>query len=125
MAFPNRDQIRAGIQGLDVAEKKVLGGIMVVMIHNHARVKDREWIAENFTRLAVPALGVAGVGDVDDDLDRVKRFVTASLGRVLDLAYPLFALVAADMQGRMAAGESHSLEDAVERALAYFSSSAP
>lgn len=120
MQFPTRAEIRAQIQTLSVAEKKVLGGIMVVMIHNHARVKDREWIAENFTRLAVPALGLEQAGDVDADLDAVTEFVGTSLGPVLNIAYPLFALVAADMQGKMAAGESHSLEDAVEQAMGYF-----
>jgi hypothetical protein len=120
MQLPTRAEVRARIQELSVAEKKVLGGMIVVMIHDHTRVKQREFIAENFTRLAVPALQLDADGEVDADLDAVQAFVDASMGRVLDLAYPLFALVAEDMRGKMAAGQGHSLADATAQAMGYF-----
>ncbi len=118
--LPTPAQLRQQIHALDAVQKKVLGGLIVLMIRNHDRVKDQEWIFESFARLSVPALGLDEAGEVDADLDKVQEFVQRSSSAVLNIAFPLFAAVADDMRARMAAGESYGLEDACTRALDYF-----
>ncbi len=76
--LPTRDQLRSQIRALDSIEKKVLGGLIVLMIRNHDRVKDSEWIYESLVRLSVPALNLDQEGEVDEDMDRVQGFVQAS-----------------------------------------------
>lgn len=117
--LPDPQQIRAGIRALDATEKKVLGGMIVVMIRHHGKIKDQEWVAENFTRLAVAALGFGHEGPADEDIAAVEAFVAKSMGPVLDVAFPLFARVAADMRTR-AGVAAFSLEAARARALSYF-----
>ena len=117
--MPGPDEIRASIQALDATEKKVLGGMIVLMIRNYSRIKDQEWVAENFTRLSVAALGLDEAGEVDADIDKVRAFIENSMGRVLNSAFPLFAQVAADMQ-RKGGADKFTLEEACAEALRYF-----
>ena len=119
MKLPDGPQIRASIAALDAVEKKVLGGMIVVMIRNHAKVKDQEWIAENFTRLTVSALGLSQERAVDEDIQEVNEFIDASMGNVLNVAFPLFTQVAQDMRHK-SMGQAFTLEEACEQALTYF-----
>lgn len=114
------EELRAGIRALDPTQKKVLGGLIVLMIRNHGRIKDTEWIFESLAHLSVAALGLDQEGEVDDDLDRVEEFVQRSSRQLLNIAFPLFAVVADDMRQKMADGESYGLDDACARALDYF-----
>lgn len=118
MELPGPEALRAGIQALEPVERKVLGGMIVLMIHHHDRVKHREWIAENFTRIAVAALGFDQEGEVDADVAAVQAFVDASMGRVLDLAFPLFRQIAVEML----AGGRPDKKTAYELALGYLGS---
>lgn len=115
MEIPSLDAVRAQIPELDKVEQKVLGGFLVLMVSNGPRVAQREWISENFTRLAVAALELRQEGDVDADLDKVKAFVQASMDRVLNIAYPLYKHLADEM----AQQEGFSMEDACRRAMEY------
>ena len=45
MSLPGPEKIRSSIRELHADEKKVLGGMIVVMIQNHAKIRDQEWIA--------------------------------------------------------------------------------
>ena len=119
MSLPGPAKIRASIGELDADEKKVLGGMIVVMIQNHAKIRDQEWIAENFTRLTVAALGRPVASAVDEDIEAVSQFIEKSMGPVLNVAFPLFAQVAADM-AQQTGGAAFSLEDACTQALSYF-----
>lgn len=114
------EELRARIRALDPTEKKVLGGLIVLMIRNHDRIKDTEWIFESLARLSVPALGLDQEGEVDEDLDTVQEFVQRSSRQLLNVAFPLFVAVAGDMRQKMADGESYALDDACARALDYF-----
>lgn len=118
--LPTPAELRTQIGTLDPTQKKVLGGLIVLMIRNHQRVKDQEWIFESLAGLSVPALGLDEAGEVDGDLDAVQEFVKRSSTVVLNIAFPLFAAVADDMRQKMAAGESYGLDDACARALDYF-----
>ena len=119
MKLPGSAKIRAAIAPLSSTEKKVLGGMIVVMIRNHDRIKDEEWVAENFTRLTVGALGLLAVRAVDEDIEEVSKFVEKSMGPVLNVAFPLFAQVAADMRQKTG-GDPFTLEEACDQALSYF-----
>lgn len=119
LPLPGPEQIRAAITLLDATEKKVLGGIVVLMIRNHSKIKDKEWVAASFTRLAVDALGLEEERAVDQDIAAVNTFIEASMGPVLNAAFPLFAQVAADMQAKTGA-DGFTLEDACAQALSYF-----
>ena len=68
--LPTREELRSQIRALDPIEKKVLGGLIVLMIRNHDRVKDSEWIYESLVRLSVPALDLDQAGEVDEDMDQ-------------------------------------------------------
>jgi len=114
------EELRARIRAFDPTEKKVLGGLIVLMIRNHHRIKDTEWIFESLARLSVPALGLDQEGEVDEDLDTVQEFVQRSSRQLLNVAFPLFVAVAGDMRQKMADGESYALDDACARALDYF-----
>jgi hypothetical protein len=118
--LPTAEELRLQIRALDPTQKKVLGGLIVLMIRNHDRVKDKEWIFESLARLSVPALGLEEAGEVDHDLDAVQDFVKRSSSVILNSAFPLFAAVADDMRQKMADGESYGLDDACARALDYF-----
>lgn len=119
MTLPGPDQIRAAIALLNTVEKKVLGGMIVLMIQNHARIKDQEWVAENFTRLSVGALGLEQEREVDADIEEVSKFIETSMGPVLNAAFPLFAQVATDMQVKTGS-QGFTLEAACTQALTYF-----
>jgi len=118
--LPTGEELRSRIRALDPVEKKVLGGLIVLMIRNHHRVKDSEWIYESLVHLSVPALGLEQEGVVDEDVGRVQEFVQASARQLLGIAGPLFAVVAEDMREKMAQGEDYGLGDACARALDYF-----
>ena len=117
--LPDAFEMRAMISALSAVEKKLLGGMILLMIKNHTRVRDREWLAENFTRLAVPALSLDSDGAVDRDIDAVKALVRESLDPVLNAALPLFARVAADMAAGPKA-QGFCYDDCCEQAMSYF-----
>jgi hypothetical protein len=119
VTLPGPDQIRAAVALLEPTERKVLGGMIVLMIRNHDKIKDREWVAENFTRLSVGALGLEEDRAVDEDIATVNTFIETSMGPVLNAAFPLFSQVATDMQARTGA-QGFTLEDACAQALSYF-----
>ena len=124
MEFPGPKEIRAAIAELNGTERKVLGGMVVLMIHNHQKIKDQEWVAESFTRVSVSALERNTEGPVDEDIQVVSTFIEKSMGPVLNVAFPLFAQVAVDMQGQTG-DAGFTLEDACTQALHYFEPETP
>lgn len=58
-------------------------------------------------------------GPIDEDIAAVEAFVAKSLGPVLDVAFPFFSQVAADMRTQ-AGVAGFSLEAACARALSHF-----
>ena len=119
MDTPSPEEVRQALAHLDARRQKIVAGLFAVMIKDPARVRDREWIAENFTRLAVAAHGFDESGEVDEEVQTIQRFVQLSMNQVLDVAFPLFAQVAAELSAEKGPGK-FSLDDACQRALSYF-----
>jgi len=87
------------------------------MIQNPSRVHEREWIAEQFTQVALLTGDFADVGSVQAGVARMQRYVRESVGPILEASYALFRCVGADMAART--GAPPTRPDAVARALRY------
>ena len=55
---PTPDEVRALIAPLVELDRKVLGGLAAVMIAQSDKVRDQEWLSEQFVHLAVVAHGI-------------------------------------------------------------------
>jgi hypothetical protein len=109
---PEPAVLRAELAALGDEARKVVGGLVVVMMREPERVRDREWLLENYTLLASEALGLG-----DGRLDELQTFVLAQRDAVLNATMRLFLRVAADLSGL--GGES-TLGQATIIALSYF-----
>lgn len=107
----DRDALRSRLAALDERQKKIAGGLMAVMFKNSERVRDREWISEQFVQVALLAGEMA-------DVDAVRDYAQQNIGPVLDACYLLFKTVGEDLAPRAETGFTHA--DAVLAALAYF-----
>jgi len=98
----------------DATQKKVLGAVLTTMLRHHDRVRERQWIAEQYVSAVAPALEDAA--DMQAGVARVRDHARAQRQTILNAAYRVFAQAARDLSTR----RSFSYEDAVEQALGYF-----
>ncbi len=54
--IPSADEIQAALGALDDLQSKIAGALMPVMFRDASRVRDREWMAEQFASVAMLAL---------------------------------------------------------------------
>lgn len=114
----DRDALRATLAGFDERRKKIVGGVIAIMIENPSRVREREWIAEQFTQVALLACDFEDVGSAREGQERLQAYVRANIDPVLNACYRLFQVVGADLTERGHAALTR--EDAVAHALGYF-----
>jgi hypothetical protein len=112
-----RNDLRATLADLDDRQRKIVGGLIAVMIENPERVKEREWITEQFTQITLIAAEFEDVGSVQEGVERVQTYVRANADELLATSYQLFQLVAEDLAPRVAEGISRT--EAVAHALGY------
>jgi len=117
-----RVALRATLASFDERQKKIVGGVIAVMIENSGRVKEREWITEQFTQIAMLSSDLEQVESVDRGVDVIQVYVRTNIDPILSACYRLFQVVAEDLAPR--ASEGLSREDAVAHALGYFVSEA-
>jgi len=113
-----RAALRTTLAGFDERQQKIVGGVIAVMIENSDRVKEREWITEQFTQIVMLSGDLEQVERVDQGIDAVQAYVQTNIDPILSACYRLFQIVAEDLAPR--AKEGLSREDAVAHALGYF-----
>ena len=111
--------MRRELAGFADREKQIVGALFALMIAQPERVRDREWISEQFVRLA----GVHFDGEATRDggvtiPPELEAYTRDFSGPVLNACYGLFVRVGEDLaeQPRQDAGA------AMGRALEYFES---
>jgi hypothetical protein len=116
MDSPTPETVRAALAGFDERHQKIVAGLLFVMMRAPERVREREWMAEQLTRVTL----LAGELEADTPADGVavmQAFLRAHATELLDAALLLFQRVALDLAPRAAAG--FTVEDALCVGLAY------
>ncbi len=118
---PTPDEVRALVQPLDDLDRKVLGGLVALLMSHPGRVRDREWIAEQFVAVATVAHGFDDQGGpaTSDDVERIRAYAADRMGRVVGVGLALFVRVAADLHAR---GAAFTFADAQAAVGGYLSS---
>lgn len=107
----DRGELRSTLADFDDRRKKIVGGVLTVMFREPARVRDREWIAEQFTQVLLLTGGFASP-------EEVQIYARDNIHPLLNACYALFAVVGEDLAPRAADGFSHA--EAMFLALSYF-----
>lgn len=102
---PTQDEVRQQIRPLDELDRKVLGGMVALLMREPHRLRDREWVAQQFVQVAVVAHGFQGEGDEasTDDVERVRLYANLRMAAILDAALALFVRVAEDLRSTQGA----------------------
>lgn len=119
MSLPDRDTLRAELAGFDDIDTKVVGGMLAVMFGQPAKIRDREWMSEQFTQVALLTGQFEDSKDAQDGVARAQEWISANIGRILSSCVALFVHVADDMKQRFGEQE-FSASDAMIQALGYF-----
>lgn len=118
MPVPTRDVLRADLARYDETKKKVVGGLLAVMFRSPDRVRDREWIVEQFTQVALLTGQFDHVEHAHEGVEVAQAWVRENIDGVLNACFALFLHVADDLGGEDAGTVSPS--DALIQALTYF-----
>ncbi len=115
--LPSPAELRAELAALSHDARKIVGGLVVVMMREPGRVREREWLLETYTLLAAEALGLG-----DAEVERLEAFVRSERDATLNAAFGLFLRVAADLEGLGAnpGAPPATLGQATVVALSYF-----
>ncbi|MFT7680472.1 MAG: hypothetical protein ACI8QC_004478 [Planctomycetota bacterium] len=107
----DRDTLRETLAAFDPIQTKITGGVLAVMFRTPDKVRDREWIAEQFSEVALLATDF-------DEVEAAQEFIRAQISPILNACYALFQNVGEDLAAR--ADEDLGLADAMNQALSYF-----
>jgi hypothetical protein len=105
-----RPALRRRLAALDARQRKIVGGVLAVMIENPERVREREWISEQFTQVVLLACGFEDVGSV-------QAYAREQIDLLLSACYELFTVTAEDLAPRVREGVTR--EEALAHALDY------
>jgi hypothetical protein len=119
MEIPDRPTLRAGLAALSPLASKTAAGVIVVMMREPSRVRDREWLAEVFTRVAAKALELPEPLGAEGSRE-LQRFVRREHRQVLNLCAALFVRVAEDLLSAGGDPARFDLAQATRLALGYF-----
>jgi len=99
---PTPSEVGALLRPLDDLDKKVLGGLVALWMAAPARVRDREWTAQQFVQVATVAHGFDGEHGpaTNDDVERIRVYAQQRMDRVVCCGLALFVRVAADLRER-------------------------
>ena len=112
---PSPDDVRHRLAELDGRSAKVVAGLVTVMMRHPARVREREWMAEQLAHVALLA------GDVEADSARtaaaeLQTWLRGRADGLLEAAFLLFGRAGLDLAPR--AGRL-TPEEALAHALGY------
>jgi len=116
MSEPTQREVCQALLHFDGRQQKIVSGLLVAMMQNPTRVKEREWIVEQLAELTLLT------GDFEDETPEsgaqaVKEFVGSNADEILNATYLLFQRVGLDLAPR--AAEGFGLEDALKVAVGY------
>jgi hypothetical protein len=114
----DREGLRATLAAFDPRQQKIVGGVVAVMIENPERVRDREWMVEQYTHIVLFACDFEDVAGVQEGTERVQAYARDNIHPILNACYQLFQCVGDDLAPRVAEGITR--EEAVGHALGYF-----
>ena len=120
MNAPTSEDVRAALADFDSHRQKIVAGLLTVLMKNPARVREREWVAEQLTHLALMA-GEFEADTPNEGVEAVQAFLHAHSEELVRATFLLFQRVGLDMSAR--ADEEPGLEDALKCALEYFPAS--
>ena len=113
-----RDALRATLAGFDERRKKIVGGLLAVMIENPDAVRNREWISEQLAQIVLLSADVDHLEDVQQGVAEVQAYLRENAEPLLTACYQLFQFTAEDLQARLTEGLTK--QDAMVHALSYF-----
>ncbi len=113
-----RPSLRATLSTFDERQKKIVGGVLAVMIENPDRVREKEWISEQFTQVVLLACDFEDVGSVDEGVGRIQAYAQEHIDTLLSACFQLFAVTAEDVAPRVAEGLTR--DEALAHAMGYF-----
>lgn len=118
--LPDRESLRRELGSFEAREKQIVGALFALMIAHPDRIRDREWISEQFVR--VSAVHFEGGTDGAPEMGgvslppKLEEYTKAHASRVLNACFALFARVGEDL----AEMEEADANAAITRALGYF-----
>ena len=115
----DRTALRASLTALDDPARKVIGGLVALMIQHPGQVKDPEWMAEQLTQLVllVRQPELEDLPDAAAGLAIVQAELQASGDEWMRLAFGVFTATAEDLASQV--GEGLSRSQALAHALGY------
>lgn len=116
---PDRSILRADLAKLDGDARKVVGGLVAVMIQAPESVKDREWMGEQLTQvlLLVRQDQLEALPDAGSGMEVVHRELAARGEEWTRLAFRVFTATAEDLAPRLADGVTR--EQALVHAMGF------
>ena len=109
---PKSDPLRVDLMALPEAPRKIVAGLVVLMMKEPDKVRNREWLLEAYTHIAAQALEIG-----DEHLGKLQAIIQDERDRVLNLSFQLFLRVAEEAR---ALGGTPTLAQASVMAMAYF-----
>jgi hypothetical protein len=99
---PTPDEMHAMVQPLGELDRKVLGGLVALWMADPSKVKDREWTAHQFVRVATIAHGFeADDGPATSEhVEMIRAYANEHMEQVLRVGFALFVRIAHDLQER-------------------------
>ena len=107
------DPLGASLRELPAHDKKIVGSLITTMIRHSEKVRDREWMSEQFVAAVALASDLEESSDPSGGVDDVQAYAKANIDRLMQLSFGLFARVAAEMAER----NGFSYDDAVGCAM--------
>lgn len=120
MAAPSPADVRDALSPLDARGKKIVLGLLTVMIKNADQVRDREWMAEQLTHLTLLA-GDFEADSAQDAVAAVQTYLHENGEGLMTKALLLFQRVGMDMAPKAQAG--FTFEEALQQGMTYFAPS--
>lgn len=113
------EDVRQRLSRLDGRDQKIVAGLLGVMMQNAARVRDREWVAQQLTEMTILA------GDFEADnpaagVQVVQDFLRQNAARLIEASFLLFQRVSLDLAPR--AAEGFTFDEALRCGLSYLPS---
>jgi len=86
--------MRSELDALSPESRKVVGALIVVMMREPDKVRDREWLMEAYSHIASQALEMG-----DEKLDELRDWIRANRDACMNAGFRLFLRVARDLEG--------------------------
>jgi hypothetical protein len=103
-SLPSACEVRELIRPLDELDRKVLGGLVAVLMVDPQRLRDQEWLAQQFVQVAIVAHGFVDGGDDGEahasscDVALVQLYARLRMQPVVMVAMALFVRTAEDLR---------------------------